>query len=236
MAFNCVNRTKLLKLLFEMGMDSTLDQPQTVARNKQNKRKRQKRQGGKRNKCRRGRENDSQQQAVLTDEKTIINLMDVTLEEEDIKNLSLGLSYCQSDGFDYEQSRIDLFLFIRKLKLSKIHLISKRKVNRPSERLELDEQDEIVKWKDNLLIEDIHLMRQLWTLEEDSNEELGEDQLVARLESEGIRLDEEGASGLKSKSRTVPAPSGDLIDQFSDTIIKGLKALRYKVMSKTRRN
>ncbi|KAJ1163502.1 hypothetical protein NDU88_003960 [Pleurodeles waltl] len=123
---------------FDFFKERSQDQSQTMARNKQNKRKRQrkKRRGGKRSKCRRGREKDSQQQAVLTDEKTIINLTDVILEEEDIKNLSLGLSYCQPDGFEYEQSRIDLFLFTRKLKLSKIHSISKRKANRPSERLE----------------------------------------------------------------------------------------------------
>ncbi|KAJ1207041.1 hypothetical protein NDU88_002433, partial [Pleurodeles waltl] len=208
-----------------------------MARIKQSKRKRQrkKRRGGKRNKCRRGREKDSQQQTVLTDDKTIINLTDVILEEEDVKNLSLGLSFCQPDGFNYEQSRIDLFLFTRKLKLSKMHAISKRKTKRPSERPEF-EQDEIDKWKGNLLIEDIHLMRQLWSLEDNSIEEIGEEQLVARLESEGIRLDKEGASGFKSKSRTVPAPSGDMIDQFSDTVTKELKALRLKMMSKTSRN
>ncbi|KAJ1092462.1 hypothetical protein NDU88_005572 [Pleurodeles waltl] len=153
-------------------------------------------------------------------DNTVINLSEMTLEDDDIKNLTLGLSYCQSDGFDYEQSRIDLFMFTRKLKWSKIHSISKRKVSEPCAVSEQTTVGENIERKDNLLIEDLYLMRELWALEDETTELSSEDQLVARLEMEGIRLDEEGASGLKPKSRIVPAPSGDLIDQFSDIMIK----------------
>ncbi|KAJ1141185.1 hypothetical protein NDU88_007520 [Pleurodeles waltl] len=129
----------------------------------------------------------------------------------------------------------DEFDFLRKDRRTN-HRPCKRKANKPSVTLEQVGQDEIGKRRDNLLIEDIPLMRELWALEENKMELLGEDKLVARLESEGIRLDEEGALGLKLKSRTVPAPSGDMIDQFSDTIIKGLKAFRLKAMRKTMKN
>ncbi|KAJ1099217.1 hypothetical protein NDU88_004321 [Pleurodeles waltl] len=73
-------------------------------------------------------------------------------------------------------------------------------------------------------------------LEENTMERMDEEQVVARLESEGVRLDREGVSGHKSKSRTVPAPSEDLIDQFSDSVVKGLKALRLKEMKEPTKN
>ncbi|KAJ1150852.1 hypothetical protein NDU88_003640 [Pleurodeles waltl] len=87
--------------------------------------------------------------------------------------------------------------------------------------------------KDNLLIEDIALMRELWELEENAIESIGKKQGIAGLELEGVRTDKEGASGLKSKSKSVPDPSGDLINQFADVVIKGLKSLRSKETKKT---
>ncbi|KAJ1083448.1 hypothetical protein NDU88_003607 [Pleurodeles waltl] len=170
------------------------------------------------------RKNDLKQQTVLIDDKTVVNLSHVVLEEEDVRNVSLG------------QSRIDLFLFIRKSKLLKIHEIKRRKTPKMGDLSEPVSEDNGDMWRDNLLLEDITLMRELWELEENAMEAIDEEQVVARLDSEGVRLDKEGATGLKLKSRTVPAPCGDLIDQFSDTVTKGLKALRLKEMKKSTKN
>ncbi|KAJ1139415.1 hypothetical protein NDU88_005788 [Pleurodeles waltl] len=130
------------------------------------KKQRQKRRGGKRNLHRRAREINPQQQAILTDDKTVVNLSKLDLEEDNIKNLSLGLSYCQPNHFEYEQSRIDLFLFIRKLKLLKIHTLKNNKTREEEKALTIS-RDIIKKLStDNLLIEDAILLKELWEMDE----------------------------------------------------------------------
>ncbi|KAJ1171590.1 hypothetical protein NDU88_003451 [Pleurodeles waltl] len=121
-----------------------------------------------------------------------------------------------ANNFDYEQNHIDLFLFIRKLKLLKIHEIKRRKIPSIGESAEEVSEATGDMRSDNLLIEAITLIRELRELEENTMGTIDEEQVVARLELEGVQLDKEGSSSLKLKSRTVPAPCGDLIDQFSD--------------------
>ncbi|KAJ1181992.1 hypothetical protein NDU88_007191 [Pleurodeles waltl] len=210
-------------------------QPQTMARNQtKRKRQRQKRRGGKRNLHRRSRETNSKQQTIITDDKTVVNLSKLDLEEEDIKNLSLGLSYCQPNHFEYEQSRIDLFLFIRKLKLLKIHTLKNNKTGE-DEKASTPNKDITMKLpSDNLLIEDATLLKELWEMDENISI-TDDEQVIARLDLEGITTDKTEISGLKQRSKTVPGFSGDLIDQFSETIIKGLKTLKKREMEKTRK-
>ena len=54
-------------------------------------------------------------------DNSIINLSKKELSHIEVQTLKLGLSFCPSKGFDFVQTRIDLFLFVRKLKLQRIY-------------------------------------------------------------------------------------------------------------------
>ena len=47
---------------------------------------------------------------------TVINISNHTVTEAERSVLELGLSFCPNSNFDYAQTRVDLFLFTRKLK------------------------------------------------------------------------------------------------------------------------
>lgn len=57
-------------------------------------------------------------------DQSVINLSKRQLSTEEESLLKLGLSFCPVTDWSYIDTRIDLFLYIRKLKLMKLHATS----------------------------------------------------------------------------------------------------------------
>ncbi|KAJ1122440.1 hypothetical protein NDU88_000927 [Pleurodeles waltl] len=100
------------------------------------------------------RESNQEQQKVLMDCSTVLNLSGVELNEQDIKILSLGLSFCDENKFDYVQAMITLFKFARKFKLAKLY---EKKDGKKTQFGETERSTE----QSNLLVDDVYIMKEL---------------------------------------------------------------------------
>ncbi|KAJ1093527.1 hypothetical protein NDU88_006627 [Pleurodeles waltl] len=126
--------------------------------------------------------------------------------------LQLGLSFCPSSRFDYTQTRIDLFKFIRKLKLLKVHMMHPKKDAKNTNELTVE--------RDNLTGADLEALLTLYSLDDSSpgTRNFDTEEILAILSQLS------GISNFRSKSTLFPQTPHDAIDAFNDKELMKLRA------------
>ncbi|KAJ1110654.1 hypothetical protein NDU88_008002 [Pleurodeles waltl] len=145
---------------------------------------------------------------------TVVNLSGRILTKEEENLLALGLSFCPSNNFDYVQTRIDLFHFVRKQKLKKWYK------NRAAGGTVMMERTNTSK----LCISDIDLLHTLSVLDDDTQ---AHDDPFVNLDILGIETDMSCRSPFKPKSTFLPAVQSEAIQVFEKDMINRLKKMRY---------
>ena len=153
------------------------------------------------------------------DDRTVINLSERLLPEDEIVVLGKGLTFCPDSDFDYAQTRIDVFKYIRKLKLKKIYAMKRdRRTATPTT------QEDMVE----LTCNDMETLRTLHILNEELPENVDgsmqDDTEQGWLEDMGVT--QIGArTKFKPKTTFMPQTCYDAIDTFHEVVIKELKKL-----------
>ena len=145
-----------------------------------------------------------------TKSMNVVNLSKRILTPLEHNVLSLGLSFCPTSSLDFIQTRIDLFCFIRKLKL-RFWFLTKPAVT--------------VKHKSgvsesNLCIADVETLNTLIMMENE-----GEMDARVGLEEYGVVTDKACPSQFKPKSVFNPNVINAAIDVFERAVVADIKAL-----------
>lgn len=139
---------------------------------------------------------------------TVINLTEAVLKTAEIQILSLGLTYCPVNFFAYNQTRIDIFKFIRKIKLMKYFQLNKYSPVPSNFSSGINVPDT------NLQVRDVPLLQTLQNLSDaDSTNFESTQEAIINL---GINTNQAAISPFRPSSTILPLMPRDAVDIFKE--------------------
>ncbi|XP_078541431.1 uncharacterized protein LOC144826808 [Lissotriton helveticus] len=167
------------------------------------------------------------------DTKAVINLSDIVLTTKETSILSLGLSYSPKGNFDYATTKVDIFKFVRKLKLRKYFAARVGPDHNSSHSMPVTAPIlSVPSDAGDTIITGAALTQEFYELQQEELCPITESQTALG----GEPLPNACPTHFKTKSKFCPLMLKDNVDIFHDRVTSQLKELQIRTANSIKRH